>query len=153
MPYAFAVVAMLVNSRFSDRTGLRRAAVWPWLGAGALALFGSYLAGSNFPVALTLLTVAGLCMYAPYGPYFAFVSEQAPAGFAGAAVAAVNSFGALGSFAGTYLVGWVRGTSLGDAGAFGFMAMCTLLSAGLMFGVRERGAGAVPGTVSGGDGR
>lgn len=153
VPYAFAVVAMLVNSRFSDRTGLRRAAVWPWLGAGALALFGSYLAGSNFPVALTLLTVAGLCMYAPYGPYFAFVSEQAPAGVAGAAVAAVNSFGALGSFAGTYLVGWVRGTPLGDAGAFGFMAVCTLVSAALMFGVRERAVTPVPGTVSGGAGR
>ncbi|WP_314173141.1 MFS transporter [Streptomyces winkii] len=137
VPYAFAVVAMLLNSRVSDRTGRRRAAVWPWLGAGAAALFASYLAGANFPLALTLLTVAGLCMYAPYGPYFAFVSELAPAGVAGAAVAAVNSFGALGSFAGTYLVGWVRGTPLGDAGAFGFMAVCTLISAALMFGVRE----------------
>ncbi|SCK52336.1 MFS transporter [Streptomyces sp. WMMB 322] len=137
IPYAFAVVAMMLNSRLSDRTGRRRIAVWPWLGTGALALFGSYLAGPNFPLALTLLVVAGLCMYAPYGPYFAFVSELAPAGVAGAAVAAVNSFGALGSFAGTYLVGWVRGTQLGDAGAFGFMAVCTMISAALMFAVRE----------------
>jgi MFS family permease len=150
IPYAFAVVAMLVNSRMSDRTGRRRAAVWPWLGTGALALFAAYLAGANFPLALTLLTVAGLCMYAPYGPYFAFVSELAPAGVAGAAVAAVNSFGALGSFAGTYLVGWVRGTPLGDAGAFGFMAVCTLVSAALMFGVREpKVTPSDTGTVSG----
>ncbi|WP_070014382.1 MFS transporter [Streptomyces nanshensis] len=150
IPYAFAAVAMLLNSRMSDRTGRRRAAVWPWLGTGALALFGSYLAGPHFALALTLLTVAGLCMYAPYGPYFAFVSELAPAGVAGAAVAAVNSFGALGSFAGTYLVGWVRGTTLGDAGAFGFMAVCTLVSAALMFGVREpRALPTATGTVSG----
>lgn len=150
IPYAFAVVAMMLNSRLSDRSGRRRGAVWPWLGTGALALFASYLAGPNFPLALTLLTVAGLCMYAPYGPYFAFVSELAPAGVAGAAVAAVNSFGALGSFAGTYLVGWVRGTTLGDAGAFGFMAVCTLISAALMFGVREpRAAVSATGTVSG----
>ncbi|OEU89493.1 hypothetical protein DB35_20275 [Streptomyces abyssalis] len=149
IPYAFAVVVMMLNSRFSDRTGRRRGAVWPWLGTGALALLGSYFAGANFPLALTLLTVAGLCMYAPYGPYFAFVSELAPAGVAGAAVAAVNSFGALGSFAGTYLVGWVRGTPLGDAGAFGFMAVCTLISAALMFGVREPKATAgTTGTVS-----
>lgn len=150
IPYAFAVVAMMLNSRLSDRSGRRRGAVWPWLGTGALALFGSYLAGPDFPLALTLLTVAGLCMYAPYGPYFAFVSELAPAGVAGAAVAAVNSFGALGSFAGTYLVGWVRGTALGDAGAFGFMAVCTLISAALMFGVREpKAAVSATGTVSG----
>ncbi|NLU75406.1 MFS transporter [Streptomyces sp. HNM0575] len=150
IPYAFAVVAMFYNSRLSDRTGRRRIAVWPWLGTGALALFASYLAGSDFPVALTLLIIAGLCMYAPYGPYFAFVSELAPAGVAGAAVAAVNSFGALGSFAGTYLVGWVRGTPLGDAGAFGFMAVCTLISAALMFGVREpRATPSATGTVTG----
>lgn len=149
IPYAFAVVAMLLNSRISDRSMARRIAVWPWLGAGAVALYASYLAGSNFPLAMTLLVVAGLCMYAPYGPYFALVSELAPAGVAGAAVAAVNSFGALGSFAGTYLVGWVRGTPLGDAGAFGFMAACTLISAALMFGVREpRATVPGPGTVS-----
>ncbi|MFC4496955.1 MFS transporter [Streptomyces ovatisporus] len=149
IPYAFAVVAMMLNSRVSDRTMRRRIAVWPWLSAGALALYASYLAGSNFPLAMTLLVVAGLCMYAPYGPYFALVSELAPAGVAGAAVAAVNSFGALGSFAGTYLVGWVRGTDLGDAGAFGFMAGCTLLSSALMFGVKEpRAAVAAAGTVS-----
>ncbi|MEV8567593.1 MFS transporter [Streptomyces sp. NPDC051322] len=137
VPYAFAAVAMLLNSRLSDRSGRRRIAVWPWLAAGAVALGCSYAAGSNFPLAFTLLIVAGLCMYAPYGPYFALVSELAPAGVSGAAVALVNSLGALGSFAGTYLVGWVRGTSLGDAGAFAFMAVCTLVSAALMLTVRE----------------
>ncbi|WP_328540538.1 MFS transporter [Streptomyces sp. NBC_00344] len=137
VPYAFAAVAMLLNSRFSDRSGRRRIAVWPWLAAGAVALGCSYAAGSDFPLAFALLIVAGLCMYAPYGPYFALVSELAPAGVSGAAVALVNSFGALGSFAGTYLVGWVRGSSLGNAGAFAFMATCTLASAALMLAVRE----------------
>jgi len=149
VPYAFAVVAMLLNSRLSDRSGRRKAAVWPWLGAGGLALFGSYAAGSHFPVALALLVVAGLCLYAPYGPYFALVSTLAPAGVSGAAVALVNSFGALGSFAGTYLVGWVRGTSLGDAGAFAFMAAGALISAALMLAVHEpRTSGPRPGTVN-----
>ncbi|WP_405477706.1 MFS transporter [Streptomyces sp. NBC_00009] len=149
VPYAFAVVAMLLNSRLSDHSGRRKAAVWPWLGAGGLALFGSYAAGSHFPVALALLVVAGLCLYAPYGPYFALVSTLAPAGVSGAAVAMVNSFGALGSFAGTYLVGWVRGTSLGDAGAFAFMAAGALVSAALMLAVHEpRPSGPRPGTVN-----
>jgi MFS family permease len=81
--------------------------------------------------------VAGLCLYAPYGPYFALVTALAPPGIAGAAVALVNSFGALGSFAGTYLVGWVRGTPLGDAGAFGLMAACALLAAVLTLAAPE----------------
>ncbi|MFF0793522.1 MFS transporter [Streptomyces spiralis] len=137
IPYACAACAMLLNSRLSDRSGRRRAAVWPWLGCGGLALLASYAAGDHFPVALALLVVAGLCLYAPYGPYFALVSTLAPPGIAGAAVALVNSFGALGSFAGTYLVGWVRGTQFGDAGAFGLMAVCALLAAGLTLAVPE----------------
>ncbi|MFI7099594.1 MFS transporter [Streptomyces sp. NPDC050161] len=148
VPYAFAVLAMLVNSRLSDRSGRRRIAVWPWLGAGGLALFGSYAAGSNFPVALALLVVAGLCLYAPYGPYFALVSALAPPGVSGAAVALVNSLGALGSFAGTYLVGWIRGTPLGDGGAFALMAAGALLSAALMLAVREPRTPPAPGTVT-----
>lgn len=139
VPYAVATVVMLLNSRRSDRSGRRRAAVWPWLAGGGIALFASYTAGPHFAVAFPLLVVAGACLYAPYGPYFALVSTLAPRGVAGAAVALVNSFGALGSFAGTYLVGWVRGTSLGDAGAFGFMAVCALASAGLTLAVREPG--------------
>ncbi|MGV9890229.1 MFS transporter [Streptomyces sp. NPDC003395] len=140
VPYACAAVAMLVNSRLSDRSGRRRIAVWPWLTAGSLALLGSYAAAGHFPLALTLLVVAGLCLYAPYGPYFALVSALAPPGVSGAAVALVNSLGALGSFAGTYLVGWIRGTAFGDAGAFGLMAACTLLSAALTLTVREPAA-------------
>ncbi|MEU5833909.1 MFS transporter [Streptomyces diacarni] len=152
VPYAFAAAAMLLNSRLSDRSGRRTAAVWPWLAAGGLALFASYAAHSSFPLSFALLVVAGLCMYAPYGPYFALVSALAPPGISGAAVAFVNSLGALGSFAGTYLVGWVRGTPLGDAGAFGLMAVCALLSAALMALVREPrpgpDAGDATGTVS-----
>ncbi|MER8033418.1 MFS transporter [Streptomyces bauhiniae] len=146
IPYACAAVAMLVNSRLSDRSGRRRVAVWPWLACGGLALLGSYAAGDDFPLALTLLVVAGVCLYAPYGPYFALVTTLAPPGIAGAAVALVNSFGALGSFAGTYLVGWVRGTDLGDAGAFGLMAVCTLIAAALTLAAPEpaRSAGPVP---------
>ncbi|MFJ3639297.1 MFS transporter [Streptomyces sp. NPDC090108] len=137
IPYACAAGAMLLNSRMSDRSGRRRAAVWPWLACGGAALLASYAAAGDFPLALALLVVAGLCLYAPYGPYFALVTTLAPPGIAGAAVALVNSFGALGSFAGTYLVGWVRGTELGDAGAFGLMAGCALIAAALTLAVPE----------------
>jgi sugar phosphate permease len=144
VPYLFAALAMLVNSQLSDRRGRRRTAVWPWLTVAALALYGSYLAEGAFALSFVLLIVAGLCLYAPYGPYFALVSDQAPKNVSGAAVALVNSFGALGSFTGTYLVGWVRGSSLGDAGAFGLMAAGTLVSAALIALVRERPAAPVP---------
>lgn len=142
VPYAFAAVAMLVNAQYSDRSGRRPGAVWPWLVVGALALYGSYALHTSFAGSFALLVVAGLCIYAPYGPYFAMISELAPRGVSGATIATVNSVGALGSFTGTYLVGWLRGSSLGNAGAFGFMAAATLVSALLVFAVRDPGRGA-----------
>lgn len=144
VPYLFASIAMLVNSQLSDRSGRRRVAIWPWLVVAALTLYGSYLAHSSFAMSFVLLIVAGLCLYAPYGPYFALVADQAPKNVSGAAVALVNSFGALGSFVGTYLVGWIRGSSLGDMGAFAVMAIGTLISAALMAFVRRPAELAAP---------
>ena len=43
-------------------------------------------------------------MYAPYGPFFAYLSEVFPRNVSGGATALINSMGALGSFAGTYVV-------------------------------------------------
>ena len=48
-------------------------------------------------------------MYAPHGPYFAFISDLLPTNVAGQSIAFINSCGALGAFAGTYLVGLLQG--------------------------------------------
>jgi nitrate/nitrite transporter NarK len=47
-------------------------------------------------------------MYAPYGPFFAYIAERFPTNVAGGATALINSMGALGSFAGTYVVKWLN---------------------------------------------
>lgn len=131
IPYLFAVIGMLLASWFSDKTGNRKLFVWPLLLIGALAFYGSYLVGAeNFWVAFVLLIVAGTMMYAPYGPFFAIVPEILPQNVAGVAMALINSFGALGSFAGAYIVG-----RLNEKGGFGasyiFMAVALLLSAAI----------------------
>ena len=78
---------------------------------GAIAFYGSYLVGtSNFWLSFVLLVIAGGAMYAPYGPFFAIITEVLPANVSGGAIALINSFGALGSFAGSYLVGYLNGT-------------------------------------------
>jgi sugar phosphate permease len=137
VPYVLAVVLMLVVSQRSDATGRRRAFVWPFLLAAALAFYGSYLLGTGrFWPAFVLLVVAGGCMYAPYGPYFALIPELVPQNVAGASMALVNSFGALGGFVGAYVVGWLNG-AWGAGPAFVFMAASVLLAAGLMLAVPD----------------
>jgi MFS-type transporter involved in bile tolerance (Atg22 family) len=64
-------------------------------------------------------------MYAPYGPFFAIVPEMLPRNVAGKVMAVVNTFGALGAFAGTWLVGWLQALT-GNARA-GYLSMSMAL--------------------------
>lgn len=128
-PYFFAAILMMVNSRASDRSGRRSRYIWPWLVVGALAFYGSYLFGpAHFWPSFVLLLVAGAAMYAPYGPYFAGISELLPRREAGPSVALINSFGALGGFLGTYIVGWLSGAG-GKGAAFLVLAASMAVAA------------------------
>ncbi|CAM4223645.1 MFS transporter [Lederbergia lenta] len=130
VPYILAVVLMLTASHFSDKMQNRRLFVWPFLLIGAIAFYGSYLIGtSNFWLSFVLLVIAGGAMYAPYGPFFAIIPEILPRNVAGGAMALINSMGALGSFAGAYLVGYLNGATGGFGASYVFMAGSLLISA------------------------
>jgi len=85
-----------------------------------------------------LLVIAGAAMYAPYGPFFAIVPELLPKNVAGGAMALINSMGALGSFVGSYVVGYLNGATGSPAASYIFMATGLLLSVLLMITVPER---------------
>lgn len=129
IPYVFAVIGMLMASFFSDKTSNRKIFVWPFLLVGAIAFYASYLIGpDNFWLSFVLLIIAGGAMYAPYGPFFAMITEILPHNVAGGAMALINSFGALGSFAGAYLVGYLNGSTGGFGASYIFMAGSLFLS-------------------------
>jgi sugar phosphate permease len=146
VPYIFAIIGMLAASYFSDKTMNRKAYVWPFLLIGALAFYGSYLVGvDSFWLSFFLLVVAGCAMYAPYGPFFAIIPEILPVNVAGGAMALINSFGALGSFAGAYLVGRLNGTTGGFGASYIFMAGSLFLSALItMVAVKSSATGVKP---------
>lgn len=129
-PYLAAAALMIIGSYFSDVSGNRKNFVWPFLLIGAVAFYGSYLLGtSSFWLGYGLLVVAGATMYAPYGPFFAWIAEMLPRNVAGGAIALINCFGALGSFVGSYFVGWLNGVTAGTGASFVFMAVALLVSA------------------------
>jgi sugar phosphate permease len=142
LPYVFAIIAMLSASYFSDKTLNRKAFVWPFLLIGSLAFYCSYLVGtSNFWLSFVLLIIAGAAMYAPYGPFFAIIPEILPGNVTAGAIALINSLGALGSFAGSYLVGYLNGSTGGFGASYIFMAGSLFLSAILtMVAVKDKKA-------------
>ena len=130
LPYLAAVVAMLAVSWGSDRLQRRKRFVWPALLLGSLAFYGSYaLGGEHFWLSYALLVLAGGCMYAPYGPFFAIIPEILPANVAGGAMAMINSMGALGSFIGSYLVGYLNSATGTPDASFLLMSGALLVSA------------------------
>lgn len=130
VPYLFAVFGMVGASYFSDKRLNRKIFIWPFLLIASLAFYGSYLIGTdNFWASFALLVVAGLCMYAPYGPFFAIITEILPANVTAGAIALVNSLGALGSFLGSYVVGYLNGRTGGFGASYIFMAGSLFLSA------------------------
>ena len=141
VPYLAAALLMVGTSFISDRTRMRRGVVWPFMLLGAVALYGSYaIGGRNYWLSYGLLVVAGGAMYAPYGPFFAWITELLPRNVAGGAIALINSFGALGSFIGTYVVGYLNGATGTDAASFLFMAGSLLTATLLTVAVRPPAA-------------
>lgn len=137
VPYLLAIILMVIASYFSDRSIERKLFVWPFLLAGAIAFYLSYLIGaSNFWLSFLLLVIAGGCMYAPYGPFFAIPPEILPRNVAGEAMALINSMGALGSFVGVYVVGYLNGATGSSGAGFLFMAACLVLAVIFTIAVR-----------------
>ena len=130
VPYLFAVIAMLTASYFSDKMLRRKLFIWPFLLIGAICFYASYLIGpDHFWISFVLLVVAGAAMYAPYGPFFAFITEILPKNVSGGAMALINSLGALGSFAGAWVVGYLNGATGGFGASYNFMAGSLLIAA------------------------
>ncbi len=132
VPYVAAVLGMLAVSWASDKLQKRKRFVWPPLLIAAVAFYGSYALGSeHFWLSYALLVVAGACMYAPYGPFFAIVPEILPSNVAGGAMALINSMGALGSFGGSWLVGYLNGATGGPGASYLFMSGALLTAVAL----------------------
>jgi sugar phosphate permease len=137
LPYLLAIILMIIASYYSDRTLQRKVFVWPFLLAGAIAFYISYLIGaSNFWLSFLFLVIAGGCMYAPYGPFFAIVPEILPRNASGESMALINSMGALGSFVGVYIVGYLNGATGGNGAGFIFMGACLILAVILTLAVK-----------------
>jgi len=136
-PFLLAVVLMLLVAHFSDRALNRKIFIWPFLLLSGVALFSSYAtSGNHFWLAYVSLIVAGGAMYAPYGPFFAIVPEMLPKTVAGEVMALINTFGAIGGFVGTWLVGWLQALTGNARAGFLTMSMSLLVSAGIILCLR-----------------
>jgi nitrate/nitrite transporter NarK len=139
IPYLLAVILMLFSSHFSDRSLRRRATIWPFLVIAGVALFASFLTtGHSFWTAYAALILAGGAMYAPYGSFFALVAESIPRNVLDEVLGLINSSGALGGFAGAWLVGVLQAQTGNSRAGFLLMSAALICSGLLMLGYRSK---------------
>ena len=132
IPYILAIAGMLAASFFSDKTLNRKIFIWPFLLIASLSFFGAYFLGTyNFWLSFVLLVIAGGALYAPYGPFFAVITEILPKNVVGGALGLINSIGALGSFVGSYLVGYLNGNTGGFESSYILMACSLAIAAAI----------------------
>lgn len=132
IPYLFAIMAMVIVSYLSDKKLNRKIFIWPFLLIAALAFSASWWLGpDHFGSSFLLLIIAGAAMYAPYGPFFATIPEILPGNVVPGAIALINSAGALGSFAGAFLVGYLNGTTGGFNASYLLMAVFLFIASAL----------------------
>lgn len=128
-PYLLAVPLMLGASWFSDKYQQRKLIVLLFLGLGAICFCASFSVGANhFWVSYVLLVIAGGAMYTPYGPFFAAIPELLPRNVMAGAMAFIVSFGALGSFVGSWIVGYLNGVFNGPQASYVFMGSSLMIA-------------------------
>jgi ACS family tartrate transporter-like MFS transporter len=121
IPYAAALVAMLLSARSSDKRGER---VWHTVIAAIAAAAGLVAAATlqgDFARMLAL-TVAAMGIYSALVTFWTLPQSFMGGTAAAAGIALVNSIGNLGGFTGPYLMGWLRQTSGGYALGLGALA-------------------------------
>jgi sugar phosphate permease len=133
VPYLLAVLAMMLVAYLSDKSMRRQSLVWPFLILSGVALLGSFLfAEHSFWLAYGCLILAGGAMFAPYGPFFAIIPEIVPRDVCGETMALVNSFGALGGFFGSWIVGLLQARTGNSRAGFLLMAIALIVSGLIM---------------------
>ncbi|MEV0087245.1 MFS transporter [Saccharopolyspora sp. NPDC050642] len=128
LPYAFAIVLMIVLGRRSDRTGERRLHSSITALISAIALAVAAFTASSFAVSLIAIIVATACMWASYTVFWAMPSTYLKGTAAAGGIALINSIGLLGGFISPTLIGFVKDAT--GSTVVGLLSMVALLLIG-----------------------
>jgi ACS family tartrate transporter-like MFS transporter len=132
VPYAFAIIGMVVIPRYSDRTGERKRVVSAGLALAAVAFVVSTVVS---PVAAIAALAVGLFfLLGVHGVFWTMPAALLSGAAAAAGIAMINSIGNLGGFGGPYLVGLVKDATGSTNG--GLVVLAAILLVGSVLALR-----------------
>lgn len=127
IPPIVSVIAMILWSRHSDRTGERS---WHVVLACLVAAIGLVLAAgaSSLPGIVAALVVVNIGISSAKPPLWSMPTAFLSGGAAAAGIATINSIGNLGGFAGPAMIGWIKTRTGSYSGGLYFVAGLLVLS-------------------------
>ncbi|MEP6732752.1 MAG: MFS transporter [bacterium] len=146
IPYAAALIAMLVVSGSSDRRTERRFHAAIPLAIGGISFLS--LGAMHSPViAIVLLSGAAVGVYSFFGPFFASPSDFLTGFAAASGIALITSVANLGGFVGPYAVGLISRRTGNLHGGLAFAGVSLLVSATLFLLLPRKPRGAESGAA------
>ena len=136
VPFTFALAAMVIVSRHSDRTGERKLHV---AGCSLVAASGLVLAAASGQRVLLLVVSFTICQAAQRSvqPLFWAIPPLLLGGTAAAAgFALINAIGNLGGYAGPTMMGWLKEATGGYAPGMLVLAAGLVVQAGIIASLR-----------------
>ena len=132
IPFAVALVGMVLIGRHSDRTRERKwhVAVCALMGATGLLIAAS--AGTNVALIVCAFALSQLGQRSVQGVFWAIPPIFLGGTAAAAGIALINSVGNLGGFVGPTVMGWLRGFSGSYAAGLLVLAAALILEAALV---------------------
>jgi sugar phosphate permease len=134
IPYVISIIAMLLNSWHSDKSGERRRHMSWTFAIGGISLMVGVLMSRQWPTlafACVCLTVVGTNGH--LGPFWAIPTETLPRKLAGPAMGFINAVGNLGAFFGAFAVGYLNKHTGGFLRGFGLLGISLLVASALCF--------------------
>jgi nitrate/nitrite transporter NarK len=134
IPYVWTGIAMVLNSRHSDKTRERRGHVAAGLAWGGVFLLTGILTSQHSPLlSFTFVCLAGAGPYAALGPFWAIPTETLPRAVTGSVMGLVNAIGNLGGYFGPLAVGYLNQRTGNFLYGFGLLSLGLLVASALTF--------------------
>jgi MFS transporter, ACS family, tartrate transporter len=132
VPFAFAIVAMILWTRHSDATQER---VWHVAGpaiVGGLSLVAAAYLGSPSLAAVALI-VGAMGIYAAVSTFWTLPTGFPTGSAAAGGIALINSIGNLGGFVGPYAIGWIKDATGETTLGLVVLAACLIMAGVVTF--------------------
>jgi nitrate/nitrite transporter NarK len=132
IPFAFAILAMILWTRHSDVTHER---VWHVAGpavVSGLSLIGAAYLGNTVLAAVTL-TICAMGLYAANATFWTLPTGFLTGSAAAGAIALINSIGNFGGFVGPYAIGWIKDTTGETTLGLVLLAACSIMAGVVTF--------------------